>query len=54
MHQSQGELRVSTRGKGGRGKGLYEMTRDVRKWAGAQNMDSGLLTAIPQPIFLSC
>jgi len=43
MHQSQGELRVSTRGKGGRGKGLYEMTRDVRKWAGAQNMDSGLL-----------
>jgi len=43
MHQSQGELRVSTRGKG-----LYEITRDVRKWAGGQNIKSGLLTIFIQ------
>jgi secondary thiamine-phosphate synthase enzyme len=39
MRQSQGELRVSTRGKG-----LYEITRDVRKWLSEQNVKSGLLT----------
>jgi secondary thiamine-phosphate synthase enzyme len=43
MHQSQGELRVSTRGKG-----LYEITRDVRRWAGGQNIKSGLLTVFIQ------
>jgi hypothetical protein len=39
MTQSQGELRVSTRGKG-----LHEITRDVRKWVAAQQIQSGLLT----------
>jgi secondary thiamine-phosphate synthase enzyme len=43
MTQSQGELRVSTRGKG-----LYEITRDVRKWVGAQNIRNGLLTIFIQ------
>src|ERR1700689_3022758 len=38
MTQSQGELRVPTRGKG-----LHEITRDARKWAGGQNIQSGLL-----------
>jgi secondary thiamine-phosphate synthase enzyme len=27
-----------------RGKGLYEITRDVRNWVGGQNVKSGLLT----------
>jgi secondary thiamine-phosphate synthase enzyme len=43
MTQSQGELRVSTRTKG-----LYEITREVRKWAGAQQIQSGLLTIFIQ------
>jgi len=43
MTQSQGELRVSTRTKG-----LYEITREVRKWVGAQQIQSGLLTIFIQ------
>ena len=43
MIQAQGELRVSTRAKG-----LYEITREVRKWAGAQQIQSGLLTIFIQ------
>jgi secondary thiamine-phosphate synthase enzyme len=39
MKQAQGELKVSTRGKG-----LYEITREVRKWAGSQPIQNGLLT----------
>jgi secondary thiamine-phosphate synthase enzyme len=39
MTQSQGELRVFTHGKG-----LHEITRDVRKWVGGQKIQSGLLT----------
>jgi secondary thiamine-phosphate synthase enzyme len=43
MKQSQGELRVATRAKG-----LYEITRDVRKWSGSQQIQSGLLTVFIQ------
>lgn len=39
MTQSQGELRVPTRGKG-----LYEITREVRKWIAAQQIQNGLCT----------
>jgi secondary thiamine-phosphate synthase enzyme len=34
-----GELRVATRGKG-----LYEITREVRKWVAAQQIQNGLCT----------
>jgi len=37
--QAHGELKVSTRGKG-----LYEITREVTRWAGAQKIQNGLLT----------
>jgi secondary thiamine-phosphate synthase enzyme len=43
VKQAQGELRVATRSKG-----LYEITREVRKWAGGQNVTSGLLTIFIQ------
>ena len=43
MTQSQGELRVSTRTKG-----FYEITREVRQWAGSQQIQSGLLTIFIQ------
>ena len=43
MTQSQGELRVSTRTKG-----FYEITREVRKWVSAQQVQSGLLTIFIQ------
>ncbi len=43
MKQAHGELRVSTRGKG-----FYDITRDVRKWLGAQSVESGLLTVFIQ------
>jgi secondary thiamine-phosphate synthase enzyme len=43
MRQAQGELRVATRSKG-----LYEITRDVRKWVGTQQIGSGLLTVFIQ------
>lgn len=39
MKQAQGELTVSTRGKG-----FYDITRDARKWLGAQSIESGLMT----------
>lgn len=37
--QSQGELRISTRGKG-----LYEITREVRQWIDRQKIQNGLCT----------
>lgn len=43
MKQFQGELKVATRSKG-----LYEITRDVRKWIGAQKIQSGLCTVFIQ------
>jgi secondary thiamine-phosphate synthase enzyme len=43
MKQEQGRLNVSTRSKG-----LYEITRDVRKWVGEQKIQSGLLTVFIQ------
>jgi secondary thiamine-phosphate synthase enzyme len=43
MIQFHGELKVSTRAKG-----LYEITRDVRKWTGAQPVRNGLLTVFIQ------
>jgi secondary thiamine-phosphate synthase enzyme len=43
MTQAQGELRVTTRAKG-----LYEITRDVRKWVAAQAIRDGLLTVFIQ------
>jgi secondary thiamine-phosphate synthase enzyme len=43
MKQEQGRLNASTRGKG-----LYEITRDVRKWVGEQKIKSGLLTVFIQ------
>ena len=39
MTQFHGELRVSTRGKG-----LYEITRDIARWLGQQKVRDGLLT----------
>ena len=39
MIQFHGDLRVSTRGKG-----LYEITREVRKWIAAQPIRAGLCT----------
>lgn len=39
MTQSQGDLRVATHAKG-----LYEITREVRKWVAAQTVRNGLLT----------
>ncbi|MDP9053512.1 MAG: secondary thiamine-phosphate synthase enzyme YjbQ [Acidobacteriota bacterium] len=41
--QAQGELKVSTRGKG-----LYEITREVSRWVSAQNIQTGLLTVFIQ------
>jgi secondary thiamine-phosphate synthase enzyme len=43
VNQAQGELRVTTRAKG-----LYEITRQVRKWVGSQQIQSGLLTMFIQ------
>jgi secondary thiamine-phosphate synthase enzyme len=39
MLQSQGDLRISTHSKG-----LYEITREVRKWVAGQPVRNGLLT----------
>jgi secondary thiamine-phosphate synthase enzyme len=41
--QSQGELRVATRAKG-----LYEITREIRKWVAAQQIQNGLCTIFIQ------
>jgi secondary thiamine-phosphate synthase enzyme len=39
MKQANGELKVPTRGKG-----FYDITRDIRKWVAAQAIQNGLLT----------
>jgi secondary thiamine-phosphate synthase enzyme len=39
VKQAHGELRVATRGKG-----FYDITRDIRKWVAAQAIQNGLLT----------
>lgn len=39
MNQFHGDLNVTTRGKG-----LYEITRDVRRWIAAQPIQHGLCT----------
>ena len=43
MTQSHGELTVATRGKG-----LYEITKEVRQWVSKQGIGSGLLTVFLQ------
>lgn len=43
MKQAHGEISVSTRGKG-----LYDITREVRRWAGQQAVANGLLTVFIQ------
>jgi len=43
MIQAHGELKVSTRGKG-----LYEITREVSRWVAAQEIQNGLLTVFIQ------
>ena len=43
MIQAHGELKVSTRGKG-----LYEITREVSRWVAAQQIQTGLLTVFIQ------
>jgi secondary thiamine-phosphate synthase enzyme len=39
VKQAQGGLSVSTRGKG-----FYDITRDIKKWIAAQPIQNGLLT----------
>ena len=39
MKQAHGELTVATKGKG-----LYDVSRDVRRWVSQQGIASGLLT----------
>jgi secondary thiamine-phosphate synthase enzyme len=39
VKQAHGELKVPTRGKG-----FYDITRDIRKWVAAQAIQNGLLT----------
>jgi secondary thiamine-phosphate synthase enzyme len=43
VKQAHGELKIPTRGKG-----LYEITREVRKWVGAQQIPNGLVTIFIQ------
>jgi secondary thiamine-phosphate synthase enzyme len=43
VNQAQGELRVATRAKG-----LCEITREIRKWIGSQQIQSGLCTIFIQ------
>jgi secondary thiamine-phosphate synthase enzyme len=43
MMQAHGEMKVSTRGKG-----LYEITREVARWVSAQKIQDGLLTVFIQ------
>jgi secondary thiamine-phosphate synthase enzyme len=43
VKQVHGELRVITRGKG-----LYDVTREIRQWLGEQGIASGLLTVFVQ------
>jgi secondary thiamine-phosphate synthase enzyme len=41
--QAQGELKISTNGKG-----FYDITRQVRKWVAAEHIRNGLLTVFIQ------
>ena len=43
MKQANGDLKVTTRGKG-----LYEITREVRQWIAAQSIPNGLCTVFIQ------
>jgi secondary thiamine-phosphate synthase enzyme len=43
VKQAQGELKISTNGKG-----FYDITRQVRKWVGGEQIRSGLLTVFIQ------
>jgi secondary thiamine-phosphate synthase enzyme len=43
LRQAHGELKISTRGKG-----LYDVTREVRRWSAGQKIDRGLLTIFIQ------
>lgn len=43
MIQSQGEIAIATNGKG-----LYEVTREVRNWVAEQKIAAGLLTMFLQ------
>jgi secondary thiamine-phosphate synthase enzyme len=43
LKQAHGDLKISTRGKG-----LYDVTREVRRWTTGQKIDSGLLTIFIQ------
>ena len=43
MKQAHGELTVATRGKG-----LYDISREVRQWVSKQQIQSGLLTVFLQ------
>jgi secondary thiamine-phosphate synthase enzyme len=43
VKQAHGELNVATKGKG-----LYDLTREVRKWTGGQGLRNGLLTVFIQ------
>jgi secondary thiamine-phosphate synthase enzyme len=43
VKQAHGELKISTNGKG-----FYDITRQVRKWAAAEPIRSGLLTVFIQ------
>jgi secondary thiamine-phosphate synthase enzyme len=43
VKQAHGELKIPTRGKG-----LYEITREVRKWVGGQQIRDGLVTIFIQ------
>ena len=43
MKQAQGEITVSTKRKG-----LYDITREIRRWVSAQDIATGLLTVFLQ------
>lgn len=43
MKQAHGELTVATKGKG-----LYDISRDVRRWVSQQQIKSGVLTVFLQ------
>ncbi len=43
MRQSQGDISVATRGKG-----LYDVTREIRNWVSRQRIGTGLLTVFIQ------
>jgi secondary thiamine-phosphate synthase enzyme len=43
VKQAHGELTVATKGKG-----LYDISRDVRRWVSQQQMQSGVLTVFLQ------